>query len=178
MKQGLLMEPQILTSYIEHQHKCGHKDLTVSKAGLIVGKFTDGFLGASPDGIVTDPTAVESKGILEKKYIQTEKDESLEDALLRKHICAKHEDGVHINCNHKYYYQIQQGMYLTETKWADFVVQGTQTTSIYIERVKHDNVWWAAVKQKLQNFFDSHIATELAYPRIKYGLPRLNLREQ
>lgn len=69
-------------------------------------------------------------------------------------------------------------MYLTETKWADFVVQGTQTTSIYIERVKHDNVCWAAVKQKLQNFFDSHIATELAYPRIKYGLPRLNLREQ
>ena len=141
MKQGLQMEPHILTRYVEHQHNCGHKGLTVAKVGLVVGKLSDGFLGASPDGIVTDPTAVEPKGILEMKYIQTEKGESLKDALLRKHICVKDEDQVHINCNHKYYCQIQQGMYLTETKWADFVVQGSQTEHhIYIERVEHDTV--------------------------------------
>ena len=68
-------------------------------------------------------------------------------------------------------------MYLTETKWTDFVVEGSQTSSMYIERVcHHDIVWWAVIKKKIKLFFHNHILQELAYPRIKYGLPRIELR--
>ena len=64
MKQGLKMEPEILTKYVEHQINNWHKDLTVSKVGLVVGKYADGYFGASPDGMITDPKADESLGIL------------------------------------------------------------------------------------------------------------------
>ena len=99
--------------------------------------------------------------------------------VLRKHICIKDQDGVHINCNHKYYYQIQQGMHLAATTWADFVVQGSQTNDqIYTERAKHHSVWWAAVKDKSQNLFDNHFVMELAYLGVKHGRSRINFREQ
>ena len=43
-----------------------------------------GFLGASPDGIITDPD-----GLAEFKYIQVQPDETPTDVLLRQHVCLK-----------------------------------------------------------------------------------------
>ncbi|RUA05520.1 MAG: hypothetical protein DSY43_04465 [Gammaproteobacteria bacterium] len=175
MKKGLEMESEIMARYIEHQHKCGHKDLSVEKSGLIVGKFEDGFLGASPDGLVCDPSVPDSKGLLEMKYIETQQDESLEDALVRKHVCVRRDDSTHsINRKHKYFYQVQQGMYLTETKWTDFVVLGSQSPGIFVERLCHDPLWWENIKIKLGAFYHNYILPEIAYPKIKYGQPRIH----
>jgi hypothetical protein len=174
MKEGLEMEPVVMARYIKEQHKGGHEELSVSKSGLVVGKFENGFLGASPDGIVCDPSFADSKGLLEMKFIQTEEEESLEDALVRKQICVRNGSTIHMNKSNKYYYQIQQGMYLTETNWTDFVVAGSQTSEIYVERVSHDTVWWENIMKKLKLFFENHILPELAYPMIKYGLPRID----
>lgn len=87
--------------------------------------------------------------------------------------CVRSENSdITINQNHKYFYQVQQGMYLSERKWADFVVVGSRTPDIYIERVPFDSQWWENIKRRLKFFYEQYILPELAYPKIKYGLPR------
>ena len=87
MKKGLEMESEIQEMYIKEQHKCGHDNLVVEKSCLIVGKHDDGFLEASPDGLVCDPSNTDNpQGILEMKYVETDESESLSEALLRKHV--------------------------------------------------------------------------------------------
>lgn len=174
MLEGLAKEPEIMELYIQTQTKSGHIGIQVTRSGFVISK-ADGFLGASPDGLVNDPSVDDPDGLLEMKFIQTNKYESLEDALLQKRMCIKENGGIIINRRHQYFYQIQQAMYVTERKWNDFVVKGSTYTELYIERVKFDNAWWDSVKEKLETFFDNHICPELAYPRIKFGLPRFDL---
>ena len=87
------------------------------------------------------------------------------------HLCASYFNGKR-NKNQEYFYQVQQGMYLSERKWADFVVVGSRTPDIYIERVPFDSQWWENIKRRLKFFYEQYILPELAYPKIKYGLPR------
>lgn len=141
MTEGLEMESEIKERYIEKQHESGHKGLTVSNSGLVVGRNSDGFLAASPDGMVFDPSVVNPKGLLEMKYIQTENNECLEHAMVRKQMCVRDTSDVHMNRKHKYFFQIQQGMYLTGAQWTDFVVAGSQTADLYIERICFDKLW-------------------------------------
>ena len=63
--------PQIVTEYIKHQIKAGHVGLKVSKCGILVLQ-AEGFIGASPDGSVKDPSTADRHGGLEMKYIRTE----------------------------------------------------------------------------------------------------------
>ena len=74
---------------------------------------THGFLGGSPDGIVIDTKAVDTSGLIEMKYIQTQETETLNDALVRKRICVLENNSIKINNKHQYYYQIQQQMFAT-----------------------------------------------------------------
>ena len=67
--------------------------------------FLFGFLGALPDGPVTDPSCKNPLGLVEAKNIKLKENENLMTALVRKGICNK--DG-NINKSHQYYYQIQQ----------------------------------------------------------------------
>ena len=90
-----------------------------------------GFLGASPDGLVHDPSAEDTGGLLELKYVQMEKQEILEEALVRKGICKKCKDGVALNVQHKYYFQTEQAM---------FEVMGNGCTTTFCERIiSHKN---------------------------------------
>lgn len=135
-----------------------------------------GFLGASPDGLVQDPSAEDTEGLLELKYIQMGKQESLEEALVRKGICKKCEDGVTLNVRHKYYFQTQQAMFVVERKWTDFVVMGTGCTTTFCERIHFSQEHRDTTFPKLESFFNCWIVPELAYPCVKYGLSKLNAR--
>jgi len=110
------------------------------------------------------------------KYVQVIPNENLNDSLLRKRICVKTDGLLELNTKHKYYYQVQQQMFVAERKWTDFVVQGTQSRDIFCQRVKFSTVFWKETLSKLNSFFDRWIVPELAYPRIKHGLPKLDLR--
>jgi hypothetical protein len=74
MLEGIAKEPEIMELYRDKQIELGHDGLTITKSGLVISS-SDGFLGASPDGIVNDPSVENPKGLLEMKYIQTDKDE-------------------------------------------------------------------------------------------------------
>jgi hypothetical protein len=175
MKEGLMKEEDILKDYTALKHEQGHANLTVDHCGFFISK-TSGFLGASPDGLVTDPSVEDSKGLAEVKYVQVKEDESLIDALVRKGVCVKKENQLTVNTKHKYHYQIQQQMYVTDRNWTDFVVKGSLGTELFCERVYFKANEWNNVLSKLTEFYDRWIVPELAYPGIKYGLNKLDGR--
>ena len=122
---------------------------------------TNGFLGASPDGLVVDPSSENPSGLVEVKNIQLHENESLMAALIRKGICAK--DG-NIKKSHQYYYQIQQQEFVVNRQWCDFVIRGSNEEMYW---VPYDPPWWHEKLLQLEKFYDRYILTELAYPRLK-----------
>ena len=171
MNEGLIQEPIIMKEYIKEKERNG-SSISVQNCGFFVSP-THGFLGASPDGIVSEmKDSSESSGLLEMKYIQTNDSESLEGALLRKKICVQAGDVVKVNANHKYYYQMHQQMFVTGKPWTDFVVKGSLCQFIYIERVQFNSAFWKEVLPKLKLFFGNHLLPEIAYPSIKFGHQR------
>lgn len=53
---------------IEMIHKQGHTKATLTQCGFLNEK-EKGILGASPDGLITDPSRKDPHGIFEAKYI-------------------------------------------------------------------------------------------------------------
>ena len=68
MREGIENEDLIISQYTEKMRKEGHAGLEVNSCGLFVCK-THGFLGASPDGLVTDPSSENPLGLV--KNIRT-----------------------------------------------------------------------------------------------------------
>ena len=61
------MEPIAIAEYLKYQHIHGHTALTVSSSGFLLCS-SHPFLGASPDGVVYDPSnSLEPFGYLEIK---------------------------------------------------------------------------------------------------------------
>ena len=174
-QEGLEMEDSIIAAYKSLKQEEGVAGIIVQKCGFFISKH-HGFLGASPDGLVHDPSAEDTEGLLELKYVQMEKQESLEEALVRKGICKNCKDGVTLNVRHKYYFQTQQAMFVVERKWTDFVVMGTGCSTTFCERIHFSQEHWDTTFPKLESFFNYWIVPELAYPCVKYGLPKLNAR--
>jgi hypothetical protein len=108
------------------------------------------------------------------KYIQLN-DSNIKEGLLNRRICINCENVLKINHNNKYFYQLQQQMFVTQRKWTDFVVKGSMSDELYIERVYFDCDFWSLVLPKLCRFFEHYMLPEMAYPRIKNGLPRFDL---
>ena len=123
MKEGLRREKQIINEYISLQKQKG-KDIQVVPSGLIVSA-THGFLAASPDEIVTDPSEIPSEGLVEVKLIFLDCNETLLDCAKRKRIVVLNEEsplGITINKQHKYYYQVQQQMFTSNKEWTVFLI--------------------------------------------------------
>ena len=91
-----------------------------------------------------------------------------------------------MNKKHKYYYQVQQQMFVTEKTWDDLVIKGVKelpdksvvdTEGVFISTIHFNSEFWSSVRPKLEAFYNEHIVVELAYPRVKYGRSRLNMRD-
>ena len=66
-------------------------------------------MGASPDGLVTDPSRKDPHGIFEAKYFIVKDGEGLKDALMWNSICKTSDSGViQVNKNRMYFYLVQQ----------------------------------------------------------------------
>lgn len=74
MKEGLSKEPEIIHEFLNTMKEKGHKGIKVEKSGLIVSTL-HGFLAASLDGLVKDPSHEPPEGMLEMKYVQMKEDE-------------------------------------------------------------------------------------------------------
>jgi len=161
MQEGLMKEEEILKDYIALRHEQGHSNLVVNNCGFFISK-SDGFLGASPDGLVNDPSVQDAKGLAEVKFVQVREDESFVDSLLRKGICVENGNQITLNTKHQYYFQVQQQMFVTQRKWTDFVVKGSIGNDIFCERVFFSISQWNNIFTKLKAFYDRWIVIELA----------------
>ena len=66
MREGIKNEDLIITQYKVKMQKEGHAALEVNPCGFFVSK-THGFLGASPDGLVVDPTSENPSGRVDQR---------------------------------------------------------------------------------------------------------------
>lgn len=105
------------------------------------------------------------------KYLQFKDNESLSDVLLRQNICLITPNGIKLNNNHKYFYQMQHQMVVTGYHWGIFVACG-KNGSMFKERVLFSEDAWVAIFSKSKYFFNYVVLPELAYPRVKFGLDR------
>jgi len=93
--------------------KQGHMELVVQDCGFIVGMH-EGYLGASPDGHIHDPSSDQPNGILEIKCPYTKRTQTPEKACKDPSFYCKIENGkMQLKSSHHYYHQIQLQLYVS-----------------------------------------------------------------
>ena len=113
MKDGIENEQLVMHEYTDLMHQQGHTRVHLAKCGFFVEK-EKGILGASPDGLVTDPSNLRSPhGIIQAKNAILKDGETLKDALIRKSICKMSDTDLKVHRSHMYFYQAQQQLSFT-----------------------------------------------------------------
>lgn len=136
MIRGLEMKSEILDNYVK-EHKHGHCSLSVQKSGFIVGKLKTGFLELALMVWCMIPLALMIQMVYWRwNLLVQRKMKALIMPWNAKNICIQDSkrDRVTLNRNHKYFCQIQQGIYLSDWNWTDFVVAGLRSPGMLIER--------------------------------------------
>ena len=132
------------------------------------------WLGASPDGVVEDPS-MKRLGLLEIKCTFTHRFSTVEEACsdpgffamkctfthhfsIVEEACSNPgffamitDDKVALKREHKYYYQIQGQMALCQVSCCDFVIFTHQ--NFRIERIPFNNEFWDKMQPQLTEFF-------------------------
>ena len=85
--------------------------MQVTKCRFFVEK-KKGILGASPDGLATDPSKSSPHEIIEANNVIVKDGETLKDALIWKSICKMSDTGLKVNKSHMYFYHIQQQLFV------------------------------------------------------------------
>ena len=120
-------EPIAVTAYIQHMKNC-KRNISVSPTGLRINPDFP-YLGASPDGLVTDADCPDPNGILEVKCPFKYRNLDPNQAAENKDFCSELKDGMlKLKKKHNYFYQIQGQMAITSRKWCDFVIYTNNVT--------------------------------------------------
>ena len=135
-------------------------------------------LGASPDGLLNDPT--EGIGILEIKcpYILRDNEPSDFSALTpsqRSNFCCTLDScgRLQLKKSHSYYYQIQMQMGVVGMKFCDFVVWTCH--GISVQRIYHDVQFWCSLRDELITFHREYMVPEYFVMRIPRKLMAIRL---
>ena len=102
-------------------------------------------MGASPDGLVYDPSSPDPNGLLEIKCpAQADKITVEELCTTKPDFFVQNIDGEYkLKQKHNYYYQVQGQMHITNRKWCDFVVWNPQgTDKLLVDRIQYNKVFW------------------------------------
>ena len=97
-----------------------HAGLTCGQVGFIVNA-SESWLGASPDGLVDDPSCNQPDGLLEINnycpYV-ARNGMSVQEYADVKSSCPS--QSLQLKTSHKYFYQIQVAMHVCQRQWFDF----------------------------------------------------------
>ena len=134
-----------------------HDSVEVKPCGLFIS-LEDASLGASPDRLVQ--CSCHGQGIVEVKCPHSAKDMTVENAANKPQFCLKRsEGGLHLKCDHPYFYQCQLQLHVTGFDYCDFVVW-TQK-SMHVERIVADGEFIAKHLPAAILFFRHCILPEL-----------------
>ena len=184
-------ETKALKTYIQHQHRTGHTELTVCPVGFHVS-ISHPFLGASPDGGVYDPSTIgEPYGFAEVKCPFKHRDSTLQMACSDPHFCSEltSTGEIHLKRKHPYYYQIQGQMAIGDHPWCDFIVYTSTEVSVEcvhfdqelwdVECVHFDQeLWEQDLLPNLEEFYNKCVVPEIVSPVRVLGLPIRDVRTQ
>ncbi|XP_063931863.1 uncharacterized protein LOC135143855 [Zophobas morio] len=154
---GILNEKTAITAYQEKTKN------VVVECGLFVD-LENGFLAASPDGLIGE------NGILEVKCPKSAENLTVEEAsktlkqfyIDKKQGCLKR--------THNYFYQVQGQLHISNREFCDFVVWTRK--DLYVEGIfKDDNFWQNKMFPKLKYFYHEALLPELVDPRKCRNMP-------
>ena len=121
-------------------------DLEVSPVGFFIDRFNN-FLGATPDGVISDEAIVEVK--CPYKHRNSEISESIV-------FLEKNTDGdLTLKKDHKYYYQVQGQLNICQRNVCYFVVYTFK--DIFVEKIYVDKkLWEICMVPKLELFYKKY----------------------
>lgn len=71
-----------------------------------------------------------------------------------------------LNDNHKWYYEIQGQLHITQRSWCYLVVWASNDLPLRVEKVKRDDIFWREkMETKLKNFYEKALLLELVDSR-------------
>ena len=140
----------------------GNHGISVKKCGFIIHPVK-GWIGASPDGRVTDLTANKPLGLIEVKCPYMKQEMTPMEACKDPHFYCKviNDRDICLKSNHCYYHQVQLQVYAGSGTyhWRDFCIYTKKGISVH--RISPDFEWQRVCIPELESFFDSCVALEL-----------------
>ena len=139
------------------------------KEGLVVtdsGFHLEGFLGASPDGIIYDTVSDSTIGIIEIKCPYSIRDITVTEASTKSsfYCCIDENNEIHLKKRHNYYFQVQGQLAILKREWCDFIVWTPK--GLFVERICFDNdFWYHHCLPSLKSFYYGVMLPEIVYPR-------------
>ena len=176
---GINKEPIALEKYVSVQHDAGHNGLYCCASGFVISEEYP-FLGASPDGVVHDPSVSNSFGLAEVKCPFSFRNLSPFEAAETPTFCSQlvvdgnGKNRLQLKRSHAYFCQVQGQMAISERTWCDFIIYTEK--GIDIERIQYDPDFWNSdLLPKLIDFYDNCLAPEIVCPVHVLGIPVRNL---
>ena len=180
IQYGIENEQVALKEYVAYRQAHGHPHLTVSPSGFLISTMHP-FLGASPDGVVHDPSNLQQPfGFLEIKCPYSHRNVLPGEACDDSKFCCVFDTttgNIRLKETHQYYAQVQGQMGIGGRPWCDFVVYTKKGLSV--QRIAFDQKFWQdKLLPKLTSFYDNCVAPEIVSPLHSIGIPLRNLPKE
>ncbi|KAG9260834.1 uncharacterized protein LOC125804596 [Astyanax mexicanus] len=149
IKWGIDHEEEARQAYVKLT-ATQHENLNVEKCGFIINpSFPE--VGASPDGFINCTCC--GKGCLEIKCTFKYQNNFIMQACAGdSNFCLQLTDGeLNLKQTHKYYSQVQTQIFVTGSKYCDFVVWSQK--DCVVVRILPNMAFWTTLLAKAQNFF-------------------------
>lgn len=154
-------EAKAIQRYVLEKSQMG-QNVVVRQCGFFIHP-DKGFLGATPDGIVS--VEGEPEYILEVKCPSSLSDKTVEEAAKKTNYPLKRKvgrPGFELKKNHQYYHQVQMQLYCCPfAAFCDFVVFHVAKGYLHVERVERDRAWEQEKIPKVENFYKEKVIPRL-----------------
>ena len=133
--------------------KSGHTGLDTYPCGFII-HHKKGWLGASPDAKVFDPSCSTINGIAEFKCPYSKRDKSPKKACNHpSFFCELVNGSFKLKCDHHYYHQVQCQLYVSSDmfSWCDFCVY--TPVDVAVERMYPCKEWQSTCIPELEDYY-------------------------
>ena len=153
-------EDKAVSAYLQLMQEKGHSGVIVAPSGLVINPEY-AWLGASPDGLVTNPHSPDPNGLLEIKCPYKFRDCTPLEAASQQGFCCQLENStVVLKKQHDSYFQVQGQMAICSKQWCDFVIY--TSVGISIQRIPFDPTVWTTMLVKLREFYFTSLVPKLA----------------
>ncbi|GBO11115.1 hypothetical protein AVEN_9184-1 [Araneus ventricosus] len=126
------------------------------------------FLCSSPDGLIGDDGVLEIKCLYSGRF-STNLAEFITDGKYEFGLKISNKCEIYLPVNHKFHYQIQRQLFISNKKWCDLYVQCEKDA--FILRIYRNEQCWANLLPKLEKLYLQCVLPEIIDGRSPRNLP-------